>query len=266
MRHFTTVCDSKYLSQGLALYNSLMKVNPDFTLYWGCMDEKTFDVVGELPNVKPSNTWKIFNTNGFSHKEYCWSLASRYTDFVLKQFGMPDITYLDADLYFYQDYEYIYKEIGNKSVGLVEHRLPAYKTVGKYNVGFVYFKNDIAGIDCLHRWRELVSNKDNKYFKEYGQCGDQKYLELFEQWHPNDIHIINCGHGSWWSNRFFQFKDDYIIWNKEKQLFIYMHYSHFKLTDTGYSHDEMKEMSPKLKEYYDNYEIEVRKCEQKLKK
>ena len=267
MRHFTTVCDIGYLSQGLALYNSLIKVNSDFKLYWLCIDKKAFDILKKLNlnNVIIDIAEPLFPVNGFNHKEYCWSLASRYTDFIFKKYDIPDIAYLDADLYFYQDYELIYKEIGDKSVGIVEHRMNKYETVGKYNVGFVYFKNDTIGKECLRRWSALVEDKDNRYFKIYGSCGDQKYLELFEQWYPaHDIYTINCGHGSWWNNRYYQFKDDYIIWNGEKQLFVYMHYSHFKLTDTSYTHSEMVKMQPKLKEYYDDYQKQVRICEQLL--
>lgn len=268
MRHFTTVCDSKYLSQGLALYDSLIKVNPDFILYWGCMDKETFDYVLKLPNVRPFTTKDIFAVNDFSYKEYAWSLASRFTWWILEGHEMDSITYLDADLYFYQDYEIIFKEIGEKSVGLVEHRIPNYKTVGKYNVGFVYFKNDEAGRECLNSWQKMVANKKNYYFETHGQCGDQAYLSLFLDWHPLSVHIIESGHGAWWNNRWYTFKDDYIIWNGQKQLFVYMHFSHFKLTKDGYTHDEMipleKPEWKRLKEYYDNYEKEVRKHEKEV--
>ena len=72
MRHFTTTCDSKYLSQGLALYNSLMKVNPDFTLYWLCIDQKAYDILQRLdfPNVIIDIAETFFPVNYFSHKEY----------------------------------------------------------------------------------------------------------------------------------------------------------------------------------------------------
>ena len=266
MRYFTTTCDSNYFSQGLALYNSLMRVNPDFILYWLCVDQKAFDILCKLKlqNVDSDSVVPLFKSNRFSHKEYCWSLASRYTHYIMKQIDKP-IAYLDADLYFYQNYEHIYKEIGDKSVGLVEHRIPTYKTVGKYNVGFVYFKNDIAGKDCLKRWSNLVANKSNFYFETHGQCGDQAYLMLFEEWYRDSVHVINCGHSAWWNSKYCSFDGDYINWNGKIQLLIYTHYSHFKLTEDSYTHDEMRAMSPRLKEYYDNYEIEVRKCQEKIR-
>jgi hypothetical protein len=266
MRHFTTVCDSNYLAQGLALYLSLMKVNPDFILFWLCIDQKAYEIVSKLnlKNVILDIAEPFFPVNGFNHKEYCWSLASRYTDFIFKLHGMPNIVYLDADLYFYQDYEHIYKEIGDKSIGIIEHRIPNYKTVGKYNVAFNYFKNDEPGKECLNTWQRLASDKNNEYFKEYGSCGDQKYLELFMKWYPLDVHIIDCGHGAWWNNRSNRFYDECVIYDGKDKKLIFMHYSHFNLTKDGYTHDEMKEMSPRLREYYDNYEKEVRKCEQQI--
>lgn len=265
MRHFTTVCDINYLPQGLALYHSLMRVNPDFTLYWGCMDQQTLDKVSGIPNVTAYMTWNIFEQGGFSYKEYAWSLASRFTNFIQDRHSI-DIAYLDADLYFYQDYEHIFKEIAHKSIGLVEHRLPKYKTVGKYNVGFVYFKYDFEGRSCLERWAKLVSDKGNEHFEEYGSCGDQKYLELFPVWFTDYIHVINCGHGAWWNNRYYDFMDDSIVWNGETQLFIYMHFSHFHLQDNDYIHDEMAPMSKRLERYYNEYADEVRKHDPEFNK
>jgi len=269
VRNFTTVCDFKYLPQGLALYKSLMKHNSSFVLYWGCITDECLEAVMGLnmPNVIAFSTAN-FPYNRMSHKEYCWSLASRFTWWILDRYDMEDITYLDADLYFYQDYELIYDEIKHKSVGLVEHRIPSYKTVGKYNVGFIYFKNDFEGKTCLSRWAELTADKGNKYFEEYGSCGDQKYLELFDIWYPYNVHVIECGHGAWWVDRHYTFKDDHIIWNGQKQLFVYMHYSHFKLTKDSYTHDEMIPLQDskwaRLKEYYDNYAIEVRGCQESI--
>lgn len=266
MRHFTTTCDHKYLPQGLALYHSLMRVNPDFRLFWLCIDDKCYNALKKLnyPNITLHKAAPLFPGNGFSHKEYCWSLASRYTWWILKQHeDFENIAYLDADLYFYQDYEHIFTEIGDKSVGLVEHRIPTYEKVGKYNVGFVYFKNDAPGRECLSSWQNLVSNKSNHYFESHGSCGDQKYLELFERWHPNSVHIIESGHMAWWNARWYNFDGNDIIYNGQRQLLIYAHYSHFKLTKDGYTHDEMipleKPKWRRLKQYYDQYAIEVRK-------
>lgn len=45
-----------------------------------------------------------------------------------------------------------------------------------------------------------------------------------------------------------------------------MHYSHFNLTEGGgYTHDEMTAMSPRLREYYDNYAKEIRILTDKIK-
>lgn len=270
MRNFTTVCDLNYLPQGLALYRSLMRHNSSFILYWGCIGEDTLEAVMSLnlPNVVAYNATQ-FKSNGMSHKEYCWSLASRFTWWILERYNMNDITYLDADLYFYQDFEIIFKEIGNKSIGLIEHRIPSYKTVGKYNVAFNYFKNDEAGRECLQSWQRLAGDKGNEHFEEYGSCGDQKYLELFLIWHPLHIHVINCGHFAWWNSKHCHFDGDHIIWNGQRQLLIYGHYSHFKLTKDGYTHDEMipleDEKWKRLKQYYDEYAKEVRECQEVIK-
>jgi len=262
MRHFCTISDKNYLAKGMALHRSLCITNnitnSDFILHYLCLDNYTYKLLSQKQfyGRKP---YKLKDIGAPSKKkfstytEFCYTMASYFTNWIMENINPPDISYLDADLYFYQDYECIFDEIKNKSIGIIEHRIPVYSNVGKYNVGIVYFKNDRYGKMCLKRWRDLLLNPKNKYAKEYGCCGDQKYLELFVKWYKSKVHIINCGHGAWWNNRFYKFDEPDIIWNEKRQKLIFIHFSKFELNGTTYKHNEMVAMSNELKKYYDNY-------------
>ncbi len=66
--------------------------------------------------------------------------------------------YLDADLYFFAPPSKVRAEEGQASVGIVPHRYAPEQAhllqYGRYNVGWVSFKNDATGRACLEWWRE----------------------------------------------------------------------------------------------------------------
>ena len=92
------------------------------------------------------------------------------------------VTYLDADMAFYSSTTRMYKEISAASVAIVEHRFTweqAWRRkYGRFNVGWVGFRNDRDGRNCLTWWaerclewcRDEVSN---------GRFADQGYLDQF---------------------------------------------------------------------------------------
>ena len=148
-RYYCTLFDRNYLFKGLALYRSLEAVSVDFTLHVLCMDDITYDLLRqlnlprarlirrkdfedpELLRVKPTRTVA----------EYCWTCTPSLPLYVLKNSQEIDlVTYLDADLFFFSSPEPIYKELGDKSILIVEHRLAppfaAHSVNGKYNVGW----------------------------------------------------------------------------------------------------------------------------------
>jgi hypothetical protein len=56
----------------------------------------------------------------------------------------------------------MYDEIGEKSVGIIRHRhIPENSNTidGRYNVGIVYFSNDVIGRHCLDWWHDAVFYK-----------------------------------------------------------------------------------------------------------
>ncbi len=203
MRHFCTLFDVNYLAKGLALHDSLVRhsVEP-FTLHILAMDMETFWILSEmnLDNVEviPMESFeKALNMPAVrksrSWTEYCWTCASSLMEYLLPR--CDALTYLDADVFFFSNPAPIFAQIANRSIAITPHRLPEnsqkirLEQNGKYNVGFVYFANTFDGRSCLHDWASAVRAR---CLADVG-CGDQVYLDAFEQGFGDAVAVL--GHG-----------------------------------------------------------------------
>jgi hypothetical protein len=92
------------------------------------------------------------------------------------------MTYLDADLFFFGAPSAVLAEQGDASVGLVPHRFPARLAerliYGTYNVAWVSFRRDRDGWAALEWWRERCLEWCHDRL-EQGRFADQGYLDEF---------------------------------------------------------------------------------------
>jgi hypothetical protein len=211
MRHYTTLADSRYLPQSLAMYESLRRhSSEEFKLWFLAMDRdedllNALNLPGlypcsimimelmmpDLGVIKKSRTWQ----------EYCWTVASVFTHRVI--FENPDIeniTYLDADIFFFSDPTVIFDEIGNRSIGIIPHRLiPSKKHLernGRFNVSWVTFRDTVEGKECLSTWAHQC--KEWCFYRNEGpgKFGDQGYLDAWPEKYGEACRIIeNIGAG-----------------------------------------------------------------------
>lgn len=188
-RHFCTLFDRNYLEKGIALHDSLLRHSSEpFKLSILCMDMETFWLLDEmeLPHVDllPIDAFeramqldKIREQRTWT--EYCWSCASQLCEFLLPQMDADGITYLDSDLFFFSDPAIVFKEIAGGSIAITPHRLiPSKRHLeinGLFNVGWIGFRNTLAGQTCATEW---AANCRNRCSARVG-CGDQKYLDDF---------------------------------------------------------------------------------------
>jgi hypothetical protein len=196
---FCTIIDKNFLIKGLTLYFSLQKYCADFQFYVLCIDEVTHDVLDRmnLPNVELVKLQEIEDGRLQSVKsnrttaEYCWTCKPFLCLYILGLYRAGSVSYLDSDLFFFENPKPMYEEIGGSSIAIVEHRFPveAYSdTVGRFNAGFVYFKNDEEGLQCLSGWREdvlacgLNSSEDEKFT-------DQTHLTKWPNYFRN-LHVV----------------------------------------------------------------------------
>jgi hypothetical protein len=188
MINFCTLFDSNYLDRGLLMYDSLKKNCSDFHLYIFAFDNLSFKI---LKKLKLKNT-TIISLKEFeddellsikktrSKVEYMWTCSSSIILYVLNNFKVSECTYVDADLYFYNDPKVLIREMGKSSIFLTKHnytkQFDQSKISGKYCVQFMTFKNNEIGLRALNWWRGACL--DWCYAKpEDGKFGDQKYLD-----------------------------------------------------------------------------------------
>jgi len=199
--NFCALFDKGFLLKGLALHQSLMRHAGNFTLWILCMDTETYEMLIKLnlPNVHLLKLSEIEDEKlqaakkNRSLRKYCFTLSPSLPLYILKNNDIESITYLDADLYFFASQEVIYQEMGNNSIMIIPHHLPATrkdkeKEVGKYNVGMLIFKNDSNGLACLNWWKEQCLLYCDDEVRP-GHYDDQGYLDYFEE-KFNGVHVL----------------------------------------------------------------------------
>jgi hypothetical protein len=200
MRFFCTYFDRNYLLRGLALYRSLQRHCGSFELWVLCMDTVAYDVLTELrlPGLFPISLAEFeAHDDGLkrvkttrSTIEYYFTCSPSLPLFVLHHNPHIDlVTYLDADLFFFADPAPLYREIGEASIAIIGHRFAPHMTewerYGIYNVGWLTFRRDQHGLECLQWWRERCLEWCYDRLDE-GRFADQKYLD---DW-PRRFHSV----------------------------------------------------------------------------
>lgn len=189
MKYFyCTLFDSNYLTRGLAMLESLHTHSSNYHLYILCMDETSYQI---LNNLNPPNTTRIslrdfedqslLSIKPFRTKaEYCWTCTPSVILYCIQTYNLPHCTYLDADLYFFDNPNILIDEMQNHSVLITEHRYAKgydqSKTSGIYCVQFMTFKSDQKGLKALQWWRDQCIQWCYARFED-GKFGDQKYLD-----------------------------------------------------------------------------------------
>jgi hypothetical protein len=191
--YFCTYLDQNYLARGLSLYHSLKQHCPQFQLWVLCMDPQSHRAFTNLrlPEIRAialdeferGDEALVATKAKRSRVEYYFTCTPSLPLYVLKQCPQINlITYLDADLFFFADPRPLFEELSGNSVGIIEHRfashLRASARCGNYNVGWLSFRRDQTGLECLGWWRERCLEwchdrcEDERY-------ADQKYLDQF---------------------------------------------------------------------------------------
>ena len=246
---FCMVVSRTRLIQAIACFLSLYKTMDNFKVYILCADEKCYEFLKEI-NLDKIVLVTIYELNRkdlleikASRKlnQYCWTLKPGFIKYI---FSLDDsierVTYIDSDLFFYQNPNVIFENQPYASVLLSsgEIFLPMYSKefnntmqalTGNFNSGFISFKKDGNGLECVNWWDKMcvdscTSNpEDNKF-------GDQKYLDdmpfLFNDVYEITTQGINIGHWNY-SKYNFTVVNDNIMVNNNKLIFY--HFSGFRI-------------------------------------
>lgn len=276
-RYFCTLFDSGYLLKGLAMIRSLARFCPGMKIYVLCMDDQTKYILERLnlPFVTCVTLVEVENEELRNAKanrgmaEYCWTLSSCFTWYVMQRFTEIDLlTYVDADLLFYSDVEPLFDEIGEASIAIIEHRftprLQDREVNGHFCVEWDSFRRDEQGLACLSRWREQCI--EWCYYRlEDGKMGDQKYLDEWPERY-SACHILmhpGAGIAPWNYAQYHFARDEMGNIMVEGVPLIFYHFHQFQLLDNGHFNrlstfytSECAEPA----EVYEVYEAELKQC------
>lgn len=209
------------------MYESLKKVMDHFHLYIIAFDQlayrklKEFDLekvtVISLEEFEDEELLRVKEER--TAAEYCWTCSSKAALFILEHIGVPECTYIDADLCFFSNPAVLLQELGEDNAVLITaHRYSEYcdQTIqsGKYCVQFVTFRNNKKGMDVLRWWAErciewcFAVNEEKRF-------GDQKYLDYFHDKFEgvHDLEHIGGGVAPWNVSQ-------YSFWQENGQIFM----------------------------------------------
>jgi hypothetical protein len=188
MVNFCTLFNVNYLAKGLALYNSLLKNCPQFHLYIVVFDDVTYQVLSQQRLAHAT----IITLNNFENDEllavkasrtmaeYCWTCTPFTVKYCIEKFGLDHCTYIDADIYFYDDPTPLITCMDDNSVLITPHnyyhRYDQSAISGIYCVQFTTFKNTLAGLAILNWWADACLKWCYARYED-GKMGDQKYLD-----------------------------------------------------------------------------------------
>jgi hypothetical protein len=142
---------------------------------------------------------------------------------------MLRLTYLDADLLFFADPKPIFDEMGDASIALIEHRFPGrladLAKYGRFNVGWLTFRNDSTSMACLGEWRRQCIEWCYDRL-EGDRFADQKYLDLWPTRFAG-VHVVRhkgANLAPWNLDRFeIAEKDDSLTVGGDPLLFFHAH-------------------------------------------
>jgi hypothetical protein len=204
MEHFVTLFDSLYAPQGLALHMSMDRHVKNYVLWILCVDDEIYELFLALnfSNVRLLQLSKLETDELLRIKtsrtkgEYCWTLTPFAPRFVFEADDcVQRVTYLDADVWFRKTPSLIFEEFDNshKHVLITDHAYsPEFDqstTSGQYCVQFMTFTRN--GSDIVRAWWEKRCIEWCYDRFEDGKFGDQKYLDLFTQYFPSEVHVLN---------------------------------------------------------------------------
>ena len=225
---YCTLLTKGRVYQGIAMLMSLNQVIRDpFTVFVYCVDDESYSLFKKLPwdhlvliheNDFPEEIRTIKETRKIH--EYCWTLKPVLCEYVMIHYpSVKRVTYLDSDLYFWEDPGIIVQNQPKCSVllSIEEKYRPKWnksrlkrriKITGLYNSGFISFKRDENGLESIKWWKTQCLNQCSIQ-PEKGLFGDQKYLDELPKLFSNICSItmpgVNIGP---WNRLKYQFSKD----------------------------------------------------------
>jgi hypothetical protein len=199
MLNFCTHFNLRYLNKALALHESMEKNIMEYHLYMFVFDDQSYNFLKEanLPHVDLIH-YKKFETNELlkikkerTLTEYLWTVTPFTLIHIFNNFKVDECTYIDADIYFFNDPSPVFDEVNNYNAIITEHRYhninDQTSVSGRFCVQFNSFVRTESSLKVLSDWQNSVAEWcfDRQ---ENGLFGDQMYLDAWPTKYKN-IHI-----------------------------------------------------------------------------
>lgn len=194
MKTICTIITSNYFPYAATLFKSLIKFNPQEKLNVLVCDNGNLDPAPlKYPGIKItrlkdlygySNTDSIFIKYKENDDALRWSLKPVFISYLLDH-GFEKVIFTDCDIFFFNDYDFLFKDLNNADILLTLHRTTTNPKIdedgflsffrfGMFNAGFVGASK--KGIPALQWWARACLFK-NEVNLNSGIYKDQKYLD-----------------------------------------------------------------------------------------
>lgn len=214
---FSTIITANYFPKALTLFSSIRQFDTDIELQVLITDDEPIDEKFPVPpGIKLIHVTAL---RGYSlvddlYKKYAhiemdffrWSMKPLFISYLLEK-GFDKILYIDCDMFFFNDYHFLFSELDHSSVLLTPHWKNSdplrdkdsffeFFTEGFFSAGFVGANKN--GLPALHWWANACHFMMGSHVN-YGIHDDQKYLDVFPILFET-THIIRhrgCNIGAW---------------------------------------------------------------------
>lgn len=248
-REFCTLFDSHYLVKAVALYRSLERHCPDFHLTAFCFDDRALHLLERmglqrlttvsLAELEERDPELAATKSERSPGEYCWTAtpALPRTMFALRP-DLAEVTYIDADLWFFSDPEPLFDELGHGAVLITPHNYSReyahHEISGTFCVQFVTFRNDPRGNEALDWWHDRCIEWCYARLED-GKFGDQKYLDDWPR-RFDGVHVLQHRGGGLapWNLTRFSLGSGERGLTVDGDPLIFFHFHNLSLLERGY--------------------------------
>jgi hypothetical protein len=211
-----TIITSNYLPWALALNKSLAQFNPEINMFIVVSDSENV----ESTHLKDFPNSRILYLKDLQDVEIGKKICDKYADqpHVLRWALKPvillkllskfeKVLYCDGDLFFFNDYNFLWKELDRYNILLSPHYrshlpgidFPQFEVVfthGFYNAGFVGVNKN--AVPAVTWWTEMCLFSCEKDYTK-GHYFDQKYLDAMPIYFDNVgmIRHLGCNVSEW---------------------------------------------------------------------
>jgi hypothetical protein len=271
MKTFCTIITADYYPRALALFKSLRTYDAGVRLHVLIADQKPLVLKEEnegliLVHASEISRYRMVESlyRKYAHTNidyFRWSLKPVFISYLLDH-GYEKVLYTDADMFFVNDYHFLFDELDNAAVLLTPHWKPddplvdkesflTLFTSGIFTAGFIGANRE--GLPAMMWWAEACHFMMGPLI-ELGIHDDQKYLDLlpvkFES--VKIIRHRGCTVGSW---NFLECKRQLV--NGEVRIngqypVIFIHFDNMLVSEILKGHDPL--LLPYLRQYQRTFE------------